>query len=146
MAAIVPRCHVPLSGVERVYFGQGGPRSARCRDDVGVAVDAAGNVYVTDSGASRSRVLKLPAGSTKQIELPFTGLNQPHGVAVDHQGDVYLADYNNRQALELAAGSTSQAELPCKGLSAPAGLAVDSGGNVYVADSMRARVVKLANG
>ena len=42
----------------------------------GVAVDTAGNLYVTDSG-SNDRVVKLAAGSNTQTVLPFTGLNYP---------------------------------------------------------------------
>jgi DNA-binding beta-propeller fold protein YncE len=44
---------------------------------IGVAVDTTGNVYVTAGG----KVLKLPAGSNAQFELPFTGLSDnPEGV------------------------------------------------------------------
>jgi serine/threonine protein kinase, bacterial len=43
------------------------------REPYGMAVDSAGNVYVTDCW--NNRVLKLPAGSATQIELPFTALN-----------------------------------------------------------------------
>jgi hypothetical protein len=45
----------------------------------GVAVDSAGDLYVADF----NRVLKLAAGSTTPTELPFAGLDQPQGVAVD---------------------------------------------------------------
>ena len=38
-------------------------------------MDSAGNVYVTDPG--NNRVLKLAAGATDAVVLPFTGLNAP---------------------------------------------------------------------
>jgi serine/threonine protein kinase, bacterial len=67
-----------------------------------VAVDTAGNVYLADLG--RSRVLKLPAGSTTQVELPFTGLYAPQDVAVDTAGNVYLTDSSNNRVLKLPVG------------------------------------------
>jgi serine/threonine-protein kinase len=66
-----------------------------------VAVDGAGNVYVTDTG--NSRVLKLAASSTAPTELPFTGLNHPYGVAVDAAGNVYVTDTGNNRVLKLPA-------------------------------------------
>jgi serine/threonine protein kinase, bacterial len=57
----------------------------------GVAVDAAGNVFVADSGANE-RLVKLAAGSSTQDVLPFTGLSGPDGVAVDAAGSVYMID------------------------------------------------------
>jgi serine/threonine-protein kinase len=62
-----------------------------------VAVDSAGNLYVTDF----NRVLKLPAGPNNQVVLPFTGLNDPRGVAVDTAGTVYVANHGNNQVLKL---------------------------------------------
>ena len=41
----------------------------------GVAVDTAGNLYVTDF--ANNRVVKLAAGSNTQTVLPFTGLSGP---------------------------------------------------------------------
>jgi serine/threonine-protein kinase len=108
----------------------------------GVAVDGVGNLYVADLN---NRVLKLPAGSTSQVELPFTGLNHPFDVAVDSAG-VYVVDIDdsgNNRVLKLPAGSTSQVELPFTGLNWASDVAVDSAGNVYVTDGHNDRVLKL---
>ena len=47
----------------------------------GVAVDAAGSVYVT--GIGTDRVMRLEVGATAATELPFSGLKNPRDVAVD---------------------------------------------------------------
>jgi serine/threonine protein kinase, bacterial len=109
-----------------------------------VAVDTAGNVYVTDF--DNDRVLKLPAGSNTEVELPFTGLDSPEGVAVDSAGNVYVADYGNDRVLELPAGSNTQVELPFTGLDSPEGVAVDADGYIYVADFYNDRVLELPAG
>jgi serine/threonine-protein kinase len=66
---------------------------------VGVAVDAAGDLYVTDAG--NNRVLELAAGSATQALPPFTGLNDPTGVAVDSTGNVYVTDKTNNRVVKL---------------------------------------------
>ncbi|MEB3032266.1 serine/threonine-protein kinase PknD [[Mycobacterium] nativiensis] len=110
----------------------------------GVALDSDDNVYVASQGMY-GRVVKLAAGSSAPTVLPFSGLYQPQGVAVDKNGTVYVTDFNNR-VVKLTAGSTDQVLLPFTGLSYPEGVAVDSGGNVYVADRGNDRVVELAAG
>jgi serine/threonine-protein kinase len=77
--------------------------------------------------------------------LPFTGLSNPGGVAVDTAGDVYVADSGNNRVVKLAAGASTQSVLPFAGLNIPNGVAVDSAGAVYVTDNNN-RVVKLAAG
>jgi serine/threonine-protein kinase len=110
----------------------------------GVALDKAGDVFVTSEGMY-GRVVELPAGSSSPMVLPFSGLYQPQGLAVDSTGAVYVADFNNR-VVKLAAGSNSQSVLPFTGLNYPEGVAVDGQGNVYVADRGNNRVLKLAPG
>jgi serine/threonine-protein kinase len=66
-----------------------------------LGIASAGNVYVADS--DNNRVLKLPAGSNTQAQLPFTGLNRPGGVAVDTTGNVYIIDGGNKRVLKLPA-------------------------------------------
>ncbi|MGB9308681.1 MAG: serine/threonine-protein kinase PknD [Mycobacterium sp.] len=110
----------------------------------GVAVDKAGDVFITSQGMY-GRVVELPAGSSTPTVLPFSGLYQPQGLAVDGTGAVYVADFNNR-VVKLAAGSNNQTVLPFTGLNFPEGVAVDGQGNVYVADRGNNRVLKLAAG
>lgn len=107
----------------------------------GVALDSAGSVYVTSEDMF-GRVVKLTAGSSAPTVLPFSGLYQPQGLAVDTNGAVYVADFNNR-VVKLAAGANAQTVLPFTGLNYPEGVAVDVAGNVYVADRGNNRVVKL---
>ena len=88
---------------------------------------------------------------SRQTALAFTGLKDPTGVAVDAQGDVYVADAGNRRVLKLASGSDSQTELPFTGLQNLTGVAVDGNGSVYVTYFTNGypgvgKVVKLAAG
>lgn len=136
----------PISGQRQLPFsGLSSPE--------GIAVDAAGNVYVTDFG----HVWKLPAGSTTAVELPFKGPNDilftPHAVAVDATGNVYVAESlsQNPRVLKLAPGDSQPTTLPFSDLKSPAGVAVDKDGNVYAADfndpdNITGRVLKLAAG
>ncbi|WP_245673088.1 serine/threonine-protein kinase [Nocardia lijiangensis] len=107
----------------------------------GVAVDTAGNVYVTDMGSDR--VLKLAAGASTPTPLPFTGLKNPQALAVDTAGDVYVVDWGNKSVVMLAAGASTPTPVPFTGLKNPQGVAVDSAGDVYITDLGPDPVVKL---
>ena len=87
----------------------GAPTSTLLQSPHGVAVDAAGNVYITDEGTQR--VIKFESASGIYTEAGngiayFSGdggpatsaqLNDPSSVAVDTAGNVYIADVlNNR--------------------------------------------------
>lgn len=135
----------------------GGPAAESCGQNIlpfdglnfrlspgGVAVDASGDVYVTNQGMY-GRVVKLSPGSDTPTVLPFNGLYQPQAVAVDSAGAVYVTDFNHR-VLMMAPGSNNQTQLPFNGLSYPEGVVVDSAGSVYVADRGNDRVVKLPAG
>lgn len=67
------------------------------RDPQGLAIDAGGSIYVADIDLSQqigdsdySQVLMLAAGSGETEVLPFTGIAQARGVAVDATGTVYV--------------------------------------------------------
>ena len=70
------------------------------------------------------RVVELEPGSSTPTVLPFSGLYQPQGLAVDKAGAVYVADFDNR-VVKVAAGSNSQTVLPFNGLNYPEGVSVD---------------------
>lgn len=82
-------------------------------------------------------------GRDRPIVLPFNGLKDSYGVAVDGTGNLYVTDSGNNQVLELPKGANSQVVLPFTGLNKPFGVAVDGAGNVYVADSYNSRVLEL---
>ena len=110
----------------------------------GVAVDPAGDTYITDIGLDR--VTRLPAGAATETVLPFNGLKNPRDVAVDAAGDVFVADSSNDRVLRLAAGAPAATPLPFSGLNDPRGVAVDAAGDVYVTDRLNDRVLRLAAG
>ena len=136
---------------------------AQFNSPYGVAVDAQGSVYVADSENHKiSKItpdgeLSTLAGSTKGFadgSGDTTQLNTPYGLAVDTEGNVYVADYwnhrirviNQNGELSTLAGSDSGFE-DGSGATAkftlPRGVAIDAQGNVYVADSDNNKIRKI---
>ena len=79
------------------------------------------------------------------------GLNGPAGVAVDGNGNLFIADTGNNRIVELPFTSTGfglQTTIPVAGVAFPMGIAVDVTGALYIASSGNDRVFKLpqANG
>jgi hypothetical protein len=66
----------------------------------GVAVDGAGDLYITDTG--NSRVVEVTAAGTASV-LSTGGLTlaEPFSVAVDGAGDLYIADYGNSRVVKI---------------------------------------------
>ncbi len=105
----------------------------------GLAVDAAGNVFVADT--YNGDIKKIPADGGA-IVVVGGGFNQPNGVAVDAAGVVYVADTKDNAIQKiLPAGNI----LPvATGLNNPTGVAVDAAGNLYVADGGNNAIKKIA--
>ncbi len=118
----------------------------------GVAVDAAGNVYVAQQGST----LPLPVVNGDVMEIPYSngsygapvsigsGFTYPSGVAVDAAGNVYVVDYGNEALMEIRAGGTSVQTLS-SGFRGPNCVAVDSTGNVYVSDQIALKKIPAGN-
>jgi sugar lactone lactonase YvrE len=108
----------------------------------GVAVDGAGDVFVSDP--SNTRVVEIPAGGGPQTTVG-SGLGSPFGLAVDGAGDVFISDIVLNQVIEVPAGGGSQTVV-ASGLSSPYGVAVDAAGDVFIADSGNNRVLEIPAG
>jgi len=106
-----------------------------------IATDAAGNLYVADSGNSTIRKISLAgvvstlAGLAKATgNADGTGsnarFNDPNGVAVDTLGNVYVSDSDSvRKITPDGTVTTIASNFSSPG--EPSGVAVDSTGNVY---------------
>jgi hypothetical protein len=80
------------------------------------------------------------ADSAQSI-LPVAGLSYPGGIAVDGQGDVFIADSKANDVVELSANGKNS--VIASGLSDPLGLAVDNAGDVFVVENGNSRVVEV---
>ncbi len=113
---------------------------------LGLAFDAAGNLYVTDVGDSPQRIRVFdPAGKEIRTLGADASLDFPNGIAVDAAGDVYVSDSNNGRLLVFGPEGTVVAQVG-RGvgegnLGLPRGLAVDGENRLYIADSTGQRVL-----
>jgi len=151
------------------FTGDGGAAtSAELQGPHGVAVDAAGNVYIAD--LNNYRIRKVAAGIITTVAGKSPGsysgdggaatnalLDLPWGVSVDNLGNFYIADLNNGRIREVTAAgvittvagngtavySGDGGAATSAGLDSPEGVAVDNLGNMYIADfgDNRIRVV-----
>jgi streptogramin lyase len=109
-----------------------------------VAIDASGNVYI--SNTQDNKVLKetLSQGVYTESVVVSSGLATPYGVAADASGNVYIADNGHNRVLKetFSSGSYTQSVVTTSALSYPTGVAVDISGNLYIADTGHGRVLK----
>ncbi|PWU16293.1 MAG: hypothetical protein C5B50_13845 [Verrucomicrobia bacterium] len=147
------------NGLPEGGYADGPGTAARFEDPFGIAVDDAGNVYVGDFANDAVRKIS-PTGMVSTLAgLPGTPgstdgsgsaarFRRPHGVAVDHAGNVYVADTDNGtirkvtpggMVITLAGKAGEYGNVDGRGDNArfngPHGVAIDRAGNVFVADS-----------
>ena len=152
-------------------IGCNGPAvSCQFGNPSGVAVDSAGNLYITDTASDRlwkvsNGLIAVVAGngtpgfSGDNGPAASAQLNTPFGVAVDSAGNVYFADSGNNRVRKVVNGTiTTVAGNGTAGFSGdggpatsaqfdmPYGVAVDSAGNLYIADTGNNRVRRVSNG
>ena len=86
-----------------------------------VAVDGNGNVFVADT--INNAVKQIVAGtggaaagtvtSSSTVDTLGNGFSEPDGVAVDGNGDVFVADFGNNAVKEIVADQWHHSRLPC---------------------------------
>jgi hypothetical protein len=155
------------SGTSGYADGQGS--NARFNYPVGLAIDSAGNLYVSDSYNHRIRIIPTTGASAGTVSL-FAGSGAatlvdakgalasfyyPQYVSTDSAGNVYVADSYNHAIRKIIAdgtvstlaGSTTPGIADGKGAAAgfryPWGLTTDRLGNVYVADRNNHAIRKI---
>jgi uncharacterized protein (TIGR03437 family) len=154
------------------YSGDGGPATnAGFSQPNGLAVDLAGNLYISDSYRS-DRVRKVAANGVITTiagngSPGYSGdggpavnaqLNLPGGVAVDSKGNLYIADTLNERIRKVGqdgiittvagngTGDNSGDGGPAIGASVyrPDRVAVDAAGNLYISSGVSRRIRKVA--
>jgi sugar lactone lactonase YvrE len=155
------------------YSGDGGPAtSAQLKLQQGLAVDAAGNLFIADAGNLRVRRVDM-TGTINTVAgnggyhfsgdggpAASAGLFSPEGMAADAQGNLFIADTANNRIRKVAplgristfAGTGAYNFLGDGGpasaaaFALPRKIAVDLPGNVYIGDAanFRTRKVDLA--
>jgi uncharacterized protein (TIGR03437 family) len=146
------------------YFGDNGSAaSAGLNNPQGVAVDAAGNLYIADYGNNRIRrvsngVITTVAGggSNSGNNVPATSVEvyEPSGIAVDSAGNLYIAEsygiykVSNGVITTVAGGGINGDNVPATSamLYMLSGVAVDAAGNLYIADADEYSIHKVSNG
>ena len=152
------------------YSGDGGPATiAMINRVVGIATDAAGNVYLADENNHRVRKVDRNGIMTTLAGTGVAGfsgdggpaqmaqVNQPLGVCVDSASNVYVNENGNKRVRRISpngvittvAGSGSATHSGDGGPATSAGFvipircATDRNGNLYIVDQGAHRVRKV---
>ncbi len=115
---------------------------AELNSPYGLALNAGGDVYVSDLGNARIRkvsggIITTVAGTDIRDGGQATSvfLNFPGGVAVDASKNFVLADTGNLEARRFTDGGSISGFGQLQMGSSPFAVAADQGGNFYVSDS-----------
>jgi uncharacterized protein (TIGR03437 family) len=152
------------------FAGDNGPAvNAEIWAIAGIAVDNAGNIYISDTGNSRIRKVNAATGIITTIAgnsirgysgdggpATSASLQFPHGIAVDGNGNVYIGDGNQvLRKVDTSGIITTIAGTNVYGYSGDGGLAtkaqvslatgivIDPAGNIIFADSDNNAIRKI---
>jgi len=163
-----PGYDMVLAGSGTAGYAEGTGASAQFSSPAGVALDAAGNVYVADAGNHRIRkittagVVSTLAGSGTPGLVNGTGtlasFNSPIALTVDPAGNVYVADQGNHVIRKITPAGTvstlagtgapgfTEGPAAAAQFSSPSGVVMNAAGILYVADRENHRIRRIANG
>lgn len=156
------------------YSGDGGPAiDAELENPNGVAIDAAGNIYISDSFFTIRKVdaatgiISTIVGDGVQYQGPVicgsseainVEIYSPTAIALDHAGNIYFAEGNDICKVEAATGIISRFAGDVGGgsgysgdggpatsaeLNFPLAMTLDTSGNMYIADTDNQRVRRI---
>ncbi len=160
------------------YGGDGGPAInaeifSSSGSFPGLAVDSAGNVYISDGTNHAIRkvntagIINTIAGTPGMSGFQGDGglatralLNYPAGIALDSAGNLYIADLDNNRVRKVDANgiittvagngnvvySGDGVKATTTTVHSPGGIAVDALGNLYISEGSDARVRKVDTG
>ncbi len=150
----------------RGFSGDGGPATNASLDPDGLAVDAAGNLFIADFGNGRIRRVS-PDGIISTVAgngiRGFSGdggpatdasISFPHDLALDAAGNLFIADSSNHRIrrvspddiISTVAGdgihgfSGDGGPATNAALASPGSVAVDAAGNLFIADVRNSRI------
>ena len=146
------------------YSGDGGPATlAQLRQPESVALDVKGNLYIADPHNQVIRmvngvtgIITTVAGDHTQTPGYYDGgyggdkgpatsakLSGPNGVAVDVQGNIYIADSYN-QRIRMVTKSSGIITTLATLVSPPFGIAIDIEGHIYTANAYTETILMIA--
>ncbi len=158
------------TGLEGFAGDGGAAASAQLDTPYGLDIDAAGNLYIADTGNHRIR--RVSAGGTITTVAgngvgAFCGdggsatsacIESPLDVAVTGAGNLYIADFGNNRVRSVLSGTIRTAAgtgfggysgdggaATSASLSGPAGVEVDPAGGILISDSGNGRIRRVAS-
>ncbi len=162
---LTPQGKVEVVAGSTEGFADGAANEAKFNTPSGIVMDEQGNLYITDTGNHRIRKLDPGGQVTTVAGSGATGFKDgttseamfdaPVGIAVDKQGNLYVADsYNDRirkvatdgEVTTLAGSSVpgfADGQAAQSKFDTPCGVAVDEQGNVFVADTGNDAIRKI---
>ena len=151
--------------------GDGGaPTNAKLNLPAGLAFDTSGNLYIAEQGAHRIReivdgIITAVAGNGTAgfggdgAPAVSAQLNDPQGIAIDAQNNLYIADVLNNRIRKVSSGTiTTIAGTGAQNFGGdggppaaaqfnlPSAIVVDPGSNLYITDSGNHRVRRISGG
>jgi DNA-binding beta-propeller fold protein YncE len=132
-------------------FGSYGTGDGEFVWPAGIALDSAGNVYVTDEWTDQVAVFNGDGESLGKWGGPGSGpgeFDRPSGITIDAQDNVYVVDSLNHRVQRLTVDGGYLGEWGGLGSSpsafdSPWGVTIDGGRHVYVADHKNDRVQRF---
>ena len=155
------------------FAGDNGPATAAELDSpAGLALDAAGDLYIADTHNHRVREVAAATGNIVTVAgtgIPgFSGdnhpataaqLDLPTAIAIDAGGNLYVADTDNHRVRRISASlgvistiagngvegfAGDNGQAGAASIDSPNGLAVDAVGNLCIADTHNGRVRQVS--